>query len=250
MTPAKAPARRGRKSAKPADLYEAYLASRPESDPRLLLPRSALPLARGAFLLHGVLVEEWSAAWLGAFLFAEFFLVLRLAVLGDRFSTGRKIDPELHRRSPLFAQIFWLGLSLAAVVFAGQALDRSARGAWFGLAEGGALWSWPSAGVGVYLALLLSEFAFDLVAARRERRTFASAGTLQATFFLAAMLGLTFFGIIAAGFAGEWFGDTGVRAVAASVLVLARTGSDLAVLWFPLWGPGRLAKHALPDSPA
>ena len=39
-----------------------------------------------------------------------------------------------------------------------------------------------------------------------------------------------------------------VLLVAATVLVLARTGSDLAVLWFPLWGPGRLAKHALPDS--
>jgi hypothetical protein len=248
MTPAKPPARRGRRSAKPADLYEAYLASRPESDPRLLLPRSALPLARGAFLLHGVLIEEWSAGWLGAFLFAEFFLVLRLAVLGDRFSTGRKIDPDLHRRSPLVAQIFWLSLSLAAVVFAGQALDRSAGGAWFGFGESGALWAWPSAGVGVYLALLVAEFAFDLVVARRERRTFAPAGALRATFFLAALLGLTFFGIIAAGFAGEWFGDTGVRAVAATVLVLARTGGDLAVLWFPLWGPGRLAKHALPDS--
>lgn len=239
------PSRRSRLSRRgSADLYAAYLASRPESDPRLLLPRSALPLARGAFLLNGVLAEEWSAAWLAAFLFAEFFLVLRLAVLGDRFSTGRKIDPDLHRRSPLIAQIFWFGLSLAAVVFAGQALDRSARGAWFGLGEGGAVWAWPSAGVGVYLALLLAEFAFDLVAARRERRTFAPAGALRATFFLAALLGLTFFGIIAAGFAGDWFGDTGVRAVAATVLVLARTGSDLAVLWFPLWGPGRLAKVA------
>lgn len=212
----------------------------------MLLPRSALPIARGAFLLRGVLIEEWSAAWLGAFLFAEFFLVLRLSVLGDRFSTGRKIDPDLHRRSPLIAQIFWLALSLAAVVFAGQALDRSARGAWFGLAEGGSLWAWPSLGVAVYLALLVTEFAFDIFAARRERRTFASASALQATFFLVAMLGLAFFGIIAGGFAGEWFGDTGVRAVAATVLVLARSGSDLAVLWFPVWGPGRLAKHLPP----
>lgn len=230
------------------DLFDAYLASRPEADPRLLAPRSALPLARGAFLLNGVLAEEWSAAWLAAFLFAEFFLVLRLAVLGDRFSTGRKIDPDLHRRSTLLAQLFWLGLSLSAVVFAGQALDRSARGAWFGLGEGGALWSWPSWGVAVYLALLLGEFAFDLFAARRERRSFASAGALQAAFFLFGMLTLSVFGIVLAGFASEWFGDAGARAVAAVVLVTARCGSDLAVLWFPVWGPGRLAKRPQPSS--
>ena len=62
------------------------------------------------------------------------------------------------------------------------------------------------------------------------------------------MLGLSLVGVILAGFAGEWFGDAGVRAVAAVVLVLARPGSDLAVLWFPLWGPGRLVKPLPPVS--
>ena len=60
--------------------------------------------------------------------------------------------------------------------------------------------------------------------------------------------GFSLVGVILAGFAGEWFGDAGVRAVAAVVLVLARAGSDLAVLWFPLWGPARLVKPLPPVS--
>jgi len=243
MPPVKAPPKRTRKVGKPADLYEAYLASRPESDPRLLLPRSALPLARGAFLLRGVLVQQWSAAWLAAFLFAEFFLVVRLAVLGDRWSGGPKLDPALHRRTSVLAQLAWVAVSLAAIAFAGQGLDRSTRGAWFGFGVSGALWVWPGWGIVAYLLLLLGEFAFDLLAARRERRTFASAGVLQATFFLVAALLLAFAGVFVAAFLGEWFGDEGARAIVALLLVVARTGSDLAVLWFPVWGPGRLAKR-------
>jgi hypothetical protein len=241
--------KRTRRAGRPADLFEAYLASRPESDPRLLLPRSALPLARGAFLLHGVLVQQWSVAWLAAFLFAEFFLVVRLATLGDRLSTGPQLDPALHRRTSLGAQLVWCGLSLAAAAFAGQGLDRSTRGAWFGLGGQGELFAWPSWGVVAYLLLLVGELALDLLAARRERRTFVSASVLQATFFLTGALLLAFVGVFLAGFAGDWFGDAGARAVVALLLVLARTGSDLAVLWFPVWGPARLAKQpAVPRS--
>jgi hypothetical protein len=244
MRPAKPQARRRQKSSKPADLYAAYLASRPESDPRLLLPRSALPLARGAVLLRGVLVEQWSVAWLAAFLFAEFFLVVRLAVLGDRWSGGPKLDPEIHRRASVLEQLAWLAISLAAIAFAGQGLDRSTRGAWFGFGASGALWVWPGWGIVAYLLLLLGEFVFDLLAARRERRTFASAGVLQATFFLVAVLLLAFAGVFLAAFLGDWFGDEGARAIVALLLVLARTGSDLAVLWLPVWGPGRVAKRS------
>lgn len=226
--------------------FDAYLALEPESDPRILLPRSAGPIARGAYLLHGVLVLDWSAGWLAAFFFAEFFLIVRLAVLGDRWSTGRKLDADLHRRTSLAFQLFWFALTLAAFAFAGQMLERSTRSE--ALAAGGfgagELFVWPGWGAVLYLAFLLGEFAFDLHAARQARRTFASAGLLQASFFFFGVLVLSFFGIVLAGIFDNLMGEGGARAVAAVLLVVARCGSDLAVLWLPLWGPGRLAKGA------
>ena len=234
----------------PADLAVAYLALGPESDPRILLPRSALPLARGAFLLHGVLVQGWSVAWLVGFFFAEFFLVVRLAVIGDRLSGGPQIEPELHRRQSVGFQLVWLAISLGTVVFAGQGLDRSTSGAWFGLGGGEGNFAAPSWGVLAYLALLLGEFTVDLIAARRAKRTFASASTLQATFFLVAAVLLPFVGIFLVGFAHEGFGENGARTMFTLLLVVARTGSDLGVLWFPLWGPGRMTPEAEPGSPA
>lgn len=229
----------------PADLGVAYLALGPESDPRILLPRSALPVARGAFLLHGVLVQGWSVAWLVGFFFAEFFLVVRLAVIGDRLSGGPQIDPEQHRRRSFGLQLVWLAISLATVVFAGQGLDRSTRGAWFGLGGREGFFATPSWGVIAYLALLLGEFTVDLFAARRAKRTFASAGALQATFFLVSTLLLSFVGIFLIGLAHEGFGENGARSMFTFLLVVARTGSDLGVLWFPLWGPGRLTPKPL-----
>lgn len=224
--------------------FEAYLALHPESDPRILLPRSAGPIARGAYLLHGVLVLDWSAAWLAAFFFAEFFLVVRLAVLGDRWTTGRKLDPDLHRRTSLAMQLFWLALTLAAFAFAGGRLEGSTLGA--GSAVGAAAIGGPGWGLALYVAFLLAEFAFDLYSARRAQRTFASAGLLQAAFFFFGVLVLSFFGIVLAGIFDNLMGEGGARAVAAVLLVVARCGSDLAVLWLPLWGPGQLAKHAKP----
>lgn len=223
--------------------FDAYLALRPESDPRVLLPRSAAPIARGAYLLHGVLVLDWSAAWLTAFFFAEFFLVVRLAVLGDRWSTGHKLDAELHRKTSLGLQLFWLVLTLAAFAWTGQQLESSARGAAFAQGWTGLL-AWPGWGAILYLAFLLGEFAFDLVAARRARRTFASAGLLQASFFFFGVLVLSFFGIVLAGIFDGLMGEGGARAVAAVLLVVARCGSDLAVLWIPVWGPPQLARQA------
>ncbi len=242
-----AKSRRARKT--PVDLYQAYLALRPESDPRLLLPRSAVPLARGGFLLHGVVVRGWSVGWLTGFLFAELFLVVRLAVLGDRLSGGPQIDPDHHRRRSLFVELVWLAISLATVLYAGQGLDRSTRGAWFGYADGGALLHRPSWGVLVYLLLLLGEFGFAFAAARRERRTFVSGGVLQATLFLVAAVLSAFVGIVLVGLAHEGFGEGGARAMFAVLLVLARTGSELGVLWFPLWAPGRLTPKSM-DAPA
>ncbi len=226
--------------------FEAYLALKPEADPRVLLPRSAGPLARAAYLLHGVLVLDWSAGWLAAFFFAEFFLVVRLAVLGDRWSTGRRLDPDLHRRTSLAFQLFWFVLTLAAFALAGQMLERSTRGEAFDAGAFGwsGLLAWPGWGAVLYLAFLLGEFAFDLHAARKARRTFASAGLLQAAFFFFGVLVLSFFGIVLAGIADNLLEEGGARAVAAVLLVVARCGSDLAVLWLPVWGPGQLARQA------
>lgn len=237
------PAKRQRGGERGTSQFDAYLALQPESDPRILLPRSAGPLARAAYLLHGVLVLDWSAAWLAAFFFAEFFLVVRLAVLGDRWSTGPKLDAELHRKTSLGFQLFWFAVTLAAFVWTGQHLESSAGGA--ALAPGwGGLLAWPGWGAALYLALLLGEFAFDLAAARRARRRFASAGLLQASFFFFGVLVLSFFGIVLAGVFDNLMGEGGARGVAAVLLVAARCGSDLAVLWLPVWGPGQLAKHA------
>ena len=223
--------------------FEAYLALQPEADPRVLLPRSAGPLARAAYLLHGVLVLDWSAGWLAAFFFAEFFLVVRLAVLGDRWSKGPKLDADLHRRTTLGFQLFWLAVTLAAFAFTGQELESSAHGDAFAQGWSGLL-AWPGWGAVLYLAFLLGEFAFDLHAARKARRTFASAGLLQAAFFFFGVLVLSFFGIVLAGIADNLLDEGGARAVAAVLLVVARCGSDLAVLWLPVWGPGQLARQA------
>jgi hypothetical protein len=223
-----------------ADPFAAYLARHPESDPKILLPRSVLPLARGAFLLRGVLVEGWSVAWLAAFFAAELMLVIRLAALGDRLSLGPPLDPEHQHRRSLAWDLAWLAVALAAAAFAAQGLDRSTRGAWFSLGEGAALWAWPGWGIAAYLVFLLGEFVYDLLAARRERRAFVSTGAMQGALLIVAGVLLAFVVPFVLGFAADWFGDAGARAVIAALLVLARTGADLATLWLPRWAPGRL----------
>lgn len=228
---------------KTPDLFLAYLARRPESDPRILLPRSAAPILRGGFLLHGVLVLDWSLGWLTAFFAAEFLLGIRLGILGDRFTPGRQFDPELHRRTSLFFQLAWLVVTLAALVFAGRELERVSGGEAFG-ASAGSLLGQPGVGTLVYLALVLVEFVFDLLAARREGRTFVSAGTVQAALFFVLFLLFAFVGVFLAGFVSEFLGDAGARGVAAILLVLARSGSDLAVLWLPLWLPRLATRRA------
>lgn len=228
-------AKRQRKREAP-ELFLAYLARRPEADPKVLLPRSAAPILRGGFLLHGVLVLDWSLAWLTGFFAAEFLLGVRLGVLGDRWTPGRQFDPELHRRTSLFFQLAWLVVTMAALVFAGRGLERASGGDAFGPGAGSLL-GWPGLGTLLYMLLLLVEFVFDLLAARREGRTFVSAGTVQASIFFVLFLLLAFVGVFLAGFVGEILGDAGARGVAAILLVLARAGSDLAVLWMPVWLP-------------
>ncbi|MCB1009146.1 MAG: hypothetical protein KDB94_09655 [Acidobacteria bacterium] len=222
---------------KKGDLFDAYLARAPERDPRVLLPRSALPLARGAFLLHGVVAKGWSLAWLAAFLVAEFVLIARLAGLGERFAGGDGAVYGRKKRPPLVADLLWAAVALAATLFAGQALDRSTRGAWFGFGDGSGAWGWPSWGIVAYVALLGIDFVAEALAARRERRTFVPAAVLQASVSFAAAILFTFVVVFLAGVTDTFFGEQGLRALVATALVLARTTGDLAVLWLPLWAP-------------
>ena len=158
-------------------------------------------------------------------------------MIGDRFSTGPQVDPELHRRSSLPSQLAWLVVSVASVLFTGQALDRSTQGAWFGVADGGGLWTLPSWGIVAYLVLLIADFLIEGIAARRERRTFVPSGVISATIFFVVLLMLSFVSIFLAGLADGIFGSSGARAVFALQIVLARAGGELATLWLPLWYP-------------
>lgn len=231
-----------RRRARRGDLFEAYLGRQPERDPRILLPRSVLPVARGAFLLRGVLAQGWSLGWLAAFFVAEFLLVARLAALGERFARGEE-SPSKRRRRSFAGELVWAVMALAATLFAGQALDRSTRGAWLGFGDGDGPWAWPSWGIVGYVALLVVDFVAEGIAARRERRTFVPAAVLQASLAFAIAILLSFFVIFLSGVASSLLGDQGVRGLVAIALVLARTGADLAVLWLPHWVPWMEARQ-------
>lgn len=225
---------------RPSHVIEAYLARGPERHPQALLARSVLPLVRAAFLFHGVVARGWSLGWLAGFLFAEFFLLARLAVLGDRFANGFQLDPELHRRTSLVFQLAWLAVSTAALAATGVALAASQAGAPIAslddlrrtAVDPQVVW-----GVGLYLVLLFVDALIESFAARREKRPFASAATLQAAFFLVAVLALSFLFIAISGLVDGAFGERGVRGAFALQLVTARSLSELAVLWLPLWAP-------------
>jgi hypothetical protein len=82
---------------RPPDLFIEYLRREPPTEPVTLLTRSALALGRGAFLARGVFREDWSVGWLAAFLFAEFFLIARLTIVGDRWGGGPPLDGKAKR---------------------------------------------------------------------------------------------------------------------------------------------------------
>lgn len=224
-------------------LVRAYLARGPERDPRLLVPRSALPLLRAAILFHGVVFRSWSLGWLAAFLLAEFFFVARLAILGDRFAAGSQYDPGLHRRTSLASQLAWLVVSAAALAGAGLALAASQTGSpattppTLDLGSGDTV---AVLGIAAYLALLFLDALVEGLAARRERRAYASAAGLQARFFFATVVLLSLFSIPLAALAEEVLGGRGARGAFALQLVASRAFSELAVLWLPHWAP-RLA---------
>ena len=224
-------------------LLQAYLARGPERDPRVLVPRSALPLLRAAILFDGVVFRGWSLGWLAAFLFAEFFFVARLSVLGDRFATSSQYDPELHRRTSLPSQLAWLVVSAAALAGAGLALAASQAGSPAAAPltfDPGSSQALAILGIAAYVTLLFLDALVEGLAARREQRAYASAAGLQASFFFATVVLLSVLSIPLAGLAEEVFGERGARGAFALQLVASRAFSELAVLWLPHWAP-RLA---------
>jgi hypothetical protein len=234
-----------RPSAKPKapDMFREYLNRNPERGFAALLPRSAVALARGGFLLHGIFVRGWSVGWLAGFLFAEFFLVVRLATLGDRWGGGPSLDEGGRARRSPFGEVMWALLSIAVFYVVGGKLDAETGALGMGLTESVRLNSLsdlvvrPAWGVLAYLASFLVEFAIELFHARAGRQAYVSASALTATFFLLAVI-LAVFLIPFAGVVGGMFGlaDRFLVHLAAVILVFARSGADLAVLWFPYWG--------------
>lgn len=218
-------------------LLSGYLERRPEADPRVLVLRSILPLARAALLAEGVLERGWPVAWLVAFLFAEIFLVIRLTALGDRVSGGPPLDPQARAHGSLARDVFWLAVALAATWAAGIGLERG--GAAEALSAGAAWWSRPGWGVLAYVGLLLAECARDVAEARRTGRGFVSAAAVSAAFLIVALV-LAMFPLVPLLAFSAHLSQEGPRLAIAGLLVLVRAVAELAVLWLPVWGPGRL----------
>jgi len=240
---APAPGRRGKgrrraPRANPDRLLTGYLERRPAADPRVLLPRSILPLARAALLADGVLRHGWAVTWLVAFLFAEIFLLIRLTALGDRLSGGPPLDPRARRQGALARDLVWLVVALAATWTAGVALELGA-GAAGGFAAGTAWWSRPGWGVLAYVGLLGVDFVRDVAAARASGKGFVSAAAVSAAFLVVAFV-LSLFALVPLVAFSASLSSEGPRLAVAGLLVVVRAAAELAVLWLPVWAPGRL----------
>jgi hypothetical protein len=237
------------------DLFSEYLKRRPERNPAVLLPRSALALARGGFLLHGVLARGWPLGWLAAFLFAEFFLVVRLTVLGDRWAGGPSLDPQRGKKS-LFSDLAWTIAAITTFYACGAKLDADtgALGLVRAASEASAaaavplsrladLAQRPSWGVIAYLASFFVEFGVELVHSRAARVSYVASSALVAALFLTVVA----LGAILIPFVGVFvepiFGQGSLRGAFAALLVVARSGAEVAVVWFPYWG------HKLAEAP-
>lgn len=218
----------------------------------MLFPRSALALARGGFLLHGVLVRGWPLGWLAAFLFAEFFLVVRLTVLGDRWSGGPSLDPQRGKKT-LLNDLAWALVMIAVFYACGAQLDAhtGALGFVSGASAAGAplvhwsdLWTRPSWGVVAYLASFFVEFGAELAHSRAARVSYVASSALVAAFFFIVVALGAILVVFVAVFIGPIFGEGSLRGAFAVLLVVARSGAEVAVVWFPYWG------QVLADAPA
>jgi hypothetical protein len=229
----------GRRRKRDPDIFLEYLKRRPERSPNVLVGHSAMAIARGVFLFHGVVVRGWSLGWFAGFLFAEFFLVVRLAALGDRWSGAPPLDPRTPKRW-LATDLLWTLLSIVVFYGVGAKLD-SVAGGWTmassttAIAHLRDLVIAPSWGVLVYLASFLGEFTLELVHSRTTRTSFLTSSTITAALFFGIVILGAF--LIPVGFVLQlFFGEAGVRVLAALVLILARSGADIAVAWMPYWG--------------
>ena len=80
----------------------------------------------------------------------------------------------------------------------------------------------------------------ELAHSRIARQPYVASSALVATFFLVAVVLGGFVVIFVGIFAGSLFGGLSLRGIFAMLLVVARSGAEVAVAWFPYWG-GSLA---------
>jgi hypothetical protein len=208
-------------------LIEEYLARGPEAEPTRLLGPTAFVLLRAGILIHGVLVAGWSLLWLGAFLLAELYLVLRLMTLGNRL-TGLAPDGEKPSRASITLAAVHTTLALAIAFVAGLRLADTGGVSLFSDVR------LPSTlAVASYLALELLDFARAVYVTRTSGRRFVSPATLTAGFFVIGLaLAALLFAVLQFGTAILGIEDS-VRISAALALVTAKVGADLGVVWYP-----------------
>ncbi len=220
-------------------LIEEYLARGPEAEPTRLLGPTAFVLLRAGILIHGVLVAGWSLLWLGAFLLAEFYLVLRLMTLGNRL-TGLAPDGEKPTRAAIHRATVHATLALAIAFATGLRLADTGGVYLFSDVQ------LPSTlAVASYLALELLDFARAVYATRKHGRRFVSSATLTAAFF-GIGLALSPFVFMAVQVVVAIFGvENAVRISAALALVVAKSGADLGVVWYP-WAARKMGLRPRP----
>lgn len=208
-------------------LIEEYLARGPEAEPTRLVGPTAFILLRAGILIHGVLVGGWSLLWLGAFLLAELYLVLRLMTLGNRL-TGLAPDGERPTRASIYLAATHATLALAITFVAGLRLADTGGVSLFSDVQ------LPSTlAVASYLALELFEFARAVYVTRTHGRRFVSPATLTAAFFVVGLtLALLLFAVLQFGTAILGIEDS-LRISAALALITAKSGADLGVVWYP-----------------
>lgn len=243
-------ARRRRSRDLPApQLLEEYLARGPEANPALLLPPTALLLARAALLFHGVLTSDWSVAWLIFFQLAELHFVLRLMTVGNRL-TGLKPGGGVVTRTDVVRAVAWAALAFGLAFGAGVGLaDSGAAELFSGVAEEEKSESAIYWTLLAYLGLEVVELVRAVVATRRRGRRFVSPATVSAAFFVLALcLSPILFFFLIYGLALFPRIDAPRSALAITLLV-AKYGAELCALWLPLWAErlGLRLPPRLPD---
>jgi hypothetical protein len=227
-------------------LLEEYLARGPESNPARLATPAIFVLVRAGILLHGLFARDWPVGGLALFLFAELHFVLRLMTLGNRLTGLGPRYGEVRPADRAKAWV-WAAIAFAAVLGAGVLLVRSGAGETFGVSEGtpavsdgtpaaseGTPAASPILALGAYLAFEIYEFFGALLAARHGGRRFVSAATMSAAFFVIALAlaPISYYFL-------QWIllilgRERAVAEAVGTALVLAKSGAELAVLFYPV----------------